>query len=483
MITGSEKTYKSYFYILGFVLNASLGAFFVGYKLGELNLLLVDLKHIYLWSSSQISMFTGLLNTMVPIGAIFGGFLSGNFFSKIGRRWGLILADIMGIIGCFICIFVGTHAFPQIIGRFLTGISAGINCQLVPMYVNELTPIEISGIMGSFFQSFLSIGILIAYGMGLNIPADGDNYDITDNWWKYVFAFPIITCSFRTLLLLIYYNFDTPFSLLKRRKGEEVSKVLEKIYNDKFIVEQVHNLDEKINSSSDISYKQLFTFYRTRLILGIILMVAQQFSGVNAVVTESSTLESSLGTVQEVQILTIMNSIVLFISAVLAGVITDKLGRRTILLYGNMACFICLIFMGILMEFNSKTMSSIAVFMTYLFLFCCGISLGPIIWIYQPEILPDKGMSLTVMTNWCCCGLVVFLTPISIDSFGVSVCYYFFALILVICQFYFYFAIKETKGKTAMEIDELFGNVAESHAINDEGSDEGFNPEIDKKFD
>ena len=470
MIKEAEKTYKSYFFILCFVINASLGAFLVGYKLGELNLLLVDLKNIYLWSESQTSLFTGLLNAMVPIGAIFGAILSGNFFSKIGRKWGLILADIFGIIGCFICIFEGRHAFPQIIGRFISGIAAGINCQLVPIYINEMTPKEISGFMGSFFQSFLNIGILLSYCLGLNIPGDSTTYDVTDNWWKFVFAFPMITCVIRTLLLLTYFRFDTPFSLLKRRKGDEVGAVLKKIYYDEFIDDQIQNLEEKINSSKDVSYKHLFSFYRSRLILGIMLMVAQQLSGVNAVVTESSTLESSLGSTKEVQILTIMNSIVLFLGAIISGLITDKFGRRTLLLYGNVACFLCLLLMGIFMEFDSTGLNDIAVFMTYLFLLFFGVSLGPIVWIYEPEILPDKGMSLTVITNWFFCGLVVFLTPISIGGLGVSACYFFFALVLVLCHFYFHFAIKETKGKTAVEIDELF-----SQQIKDDYSEKEFN--------
>ena len=307
----SKKTYKSFFFILAFVLNSCFGSFLVGYKLGELNLLLIDLKHIYKWSESSTSIYTGLLNAMVPLGAILGAIISGNFFSKVGRKWGLIIADIFGIIGSLSCIFIGHGAYPQIIGRFISGIAAGINCQLIPLYINELAPIEICGFMGSFFQSFLNIGIMASYIMGLKIPDDSADYDVRDNWWKFVFAFPILTCLIRVSLLLTCFNFDTPFSLMKQRKDESVAKVMKNIYEDEYIDDVVQNLETKINSYQDVSFKELISMYQSRLILGIFLMMAQQLSGVNAVVTESSTLYDYNGDTQQVKILNIANSLVL----------------------------------------------------------------------------------------------------------------------------------------------------------------------------
>ena len=475
-----QKTYKSFIYIFGFVLNASLGAFLVGYKLAELNLLIVDLKHIYFLSEANSSIFSGLLNAMLPIGAIIGAILSGNFFSKLGRKWGLIIADIFGALGSFICIFQGDNASTQIIGRILSGISVGVNSHLVPIYINELAPQEISGFMGSFFQSFSNIGILIAYLMGLNLPKNEINYDITDNWWKFVFALPIITCVIRSSLLLTYYNFDTPYSLLKRNKGDEASWILKKIYLDEFIDEQVHILDEKIKIYQVVSFNQLFHIYRSRLILGLVLMSVQQLSGINAVVAESSTLFNSSGNDDEVKVwvLTIICSIVLFIASFISGLTSDRIGRKTLILYGNLACFISLFLMGIFMEFDNTTINDISILMTFFFLFFFGISLGPIAWIYAPEILPDKGISLTVISNWFFCGLVVFLTPLSIESIGISGVYFIFASFLFVSQFYFYYAMKETKGKNAVEINELFGTYQSYERKEESNNEKDFNSEM-----
>lgn len=475
MISKYEKTYKSFLFILGLVLNASLGAFFVGYQLGELNLLLVDLKHIYSWSTSETSIYTGLLNALLPIGAIVGALLSGNYLPQFGRRNSLIFCDVLGAIGCFFCIFEGAGAFPQIIGRFLAGISTGVNCQLVPSYINEMTPREISGFMGSFFQSTLNVGIMLSYCLGLNIPDDSTDYDVDDTFWKFVFAMPIITCFIRFVLLMTVYRFDTPFSLMKRHRDEELTVVLEQIYQEEYIDDIREDLENRITGYHDVSYRDLATKYRSRFVLGIVIMAAQQLSGINAVVTESSTLYSSVGDTEEVKILTVMNSVILLIAAFVAGLTTDKFGRRTILLLGNGACSICLLLMAIFQGFSSTEMQELSVFMTFVCLFSFGISLGPVAWVYGPEILPDKGISFIILVNWFFCGWVVFLTPILIEDVGVAPIYYFFCILLVVFQVYFYFFLKETKGKSAIEVDEMFGTVANNENEYGRESEEGNN--------
>ena len=471
----ANKTYKSFFFILVVVLNACLGSFFVGYKLGELNLLVVDIKHIYNWSTTQTSIYTGILNAMVPIGAILGAIVSGNLFSKIGRKWGLIIADVLGFFGSLSCIFIGNQAYPQIIGRLISGIACGINCQLIPLYINELTPIEISGFMGSFFQSSLNIGIMISYIMGLKIPDDSTNYDTSNDWWKFVFGFPMITCIIRSLILLIFFRFDTPHHLLKMKKDDQVSDVMKKIYQDEYIDEIVQNTETKINSYQDVSFKELFSNYRSRLLLGTMLMVAQQLSGVNAVVTESSTLYDYNGDTEQVKILTVINSVVLFIAAFASGWTSDIFGRRSTILGGNFLCVICMLLMAVFMQFSSTTMQILSIGMTYVFLFFFGISLGPVVWLYEPEILPDKGISLAVIANWFFCGIVIFSTPILIEDIGISALYFIFWSILVACQIYLHFCMKETKGKSSTEIDEMFRGDDNMKMKEEGGSEEGIN--------
>ena len=465
-----KTTYNSFLYILGFVLNCCFGAFYFGYIMAELNLLMVNLNKLYHWTSSEYSLFKGILNGLNPFGAIIGTLISGNFFNKISRRISLIIADVIGLIGCVICLFISANGAPQIIGRLLCGISVGINSQIIPIYINELSPIEISGVMGTFFQFFINMGILISYLMGLGIPDDSDNYDLDNSWWRFVFAFPIITCVLRIFFLLFVYTFDTPFSLIKHGKKEEMMKLLEKIYKPEYIQETLNNIENKINNYKDVSYKGLVTRYRKRLLVGLLLMITQQFSGCNAILTDSATLFNYDGDSQKVKIYTIIISLCLLVSAMLSGKLSDKYGRRTLLLFGNGTCAIILIAMGILEQpqFNANSFKEASIYLTFVFVFMYGLSLAPICWVYEPEILPEKGVSLAVITNWLFCLLIVFLTPVLIDMIDISPLYYFFGCYLLLSHVQMYFTLKETKGKTNKEIDLLFdGRVVEDHEEDD----------------
>lgn len=456
----NNKTYKSFLYILGFVLNACFGAFFFGYMMAELNLLIVDLRHQYHWDSGQNSFMKGLLNGLNPIGAIVGTIISGNFFNKISRRLGLIIADVIGIIGSIICLFLAASGATQIVGRFLCGIAVGINSQLIPLYINELSPLEISGVMGTFFQFFINMGILISYLMGLGIPDDSDDYDLENSWWKFVFAFPLISCVSRVVLLGLVYRFDTPFSLLKMGKKDEAIDVLKKIYHEEYIQATVENIENKINNFKEVSYYQLLTYYRKRLGVGLLLMVTQQFSGCNAILTDSATLFNYDGDALKVKIYTIVTSLMLLISAMLSGKLSDKFGRRTLLMWGTLICGVILIVMGALQlpQFDSNVLKEVSIYLTFLFIFVYGLSLAPICWVYEPEILPEKGVSLAVITNWVFCTFIVFFTPMLIEKVGISSMYFFFGIYVLASLSHMSIWLHETKGKTNREIDQLFGN-------------------------
>ena len=86
-----------------------------------------------------------------------------------------------------------------------------------------------------------------------------------------------------------------------------------------------------------------------------------------------------------------------------------------------------------------------------------GISLGPIVWLYLPEILPEKGVSLAASANWVGCGIIGIGFPIVKNIFNIQGTFLIFVGCCLVAFFYVLFCVKETKGKRAEEIEDMFG--------------------------
>lgn len=142
-----------------------------------------------------------------------GAIISKNLIAKLGRKNTLILIDFIAIGS--LCLTIYNSSIALIIGRSLTGVMIGINSCTVPGYVNEMSPKEISGKLGAYFQIFINIGMIVSYILGMGIPsnaqirAEGDLFYV-----RFMLSFPAITCIIRILVLIFIFPFDTPHVLI-----------------------------------------------------------------------------------------------------------------------------------------------------------------------------------------------------------------------------------------------------------------------------
>jgi MFS family permease len=143
----------------------------------------------------------------------------------------------------------------------------------------------------------------------------------------------------------------------------------------------------------------------------------QQFSGINAVAVYGGDIA---GKAVSGELALLMPSLI-NLEQVLATFVTSYLltrfGRRTILLYGalfeGIACGFVMI--GFFIKDTSGGQSLILLGL-FLFTAVFGLSLGPVVWLYIPEIVQPKIVPYSTASNWISASLVIILFPIATDD-------------------------------------------------------------------
>lgn len=101
---------------------------------------------------------------MTVLGASIGALFSG-LLGVYGRRSCLLIFDVLIIVGSSIQLFPQLAALCA--GRFIYGLGVGGCAVYVPKFITETAPIEIKGPAGALTQICSTVGILLAFIVGL----------------------------------------------------------------------------------------------------------------------------------------------------------------------------------------------------------------------------------------------------------------------------------------------------------------------------
>jgi hypothetical protein len=97
-------------------------------------------------------------------------------------------------------------------------------------------------------------------------------------------------------------------------------------------------------------------------------------------------------------ILTVISGFVLMLSAFMGGAVTKLAGRKTLLMLGEVVCIATLVLLGIMSAIyessgNHDYLSVPIILCIFAYELSFGTTLGPIVWVYNAEILPVNFLS------------------------------------------------------------------------------------------
>ena len=86
-----------------------------------------------------------------------------------------------------------------------------------------------------------------------------------------------------------------------------------------------------------------------------------------------------------------------------------------------------------------------------------GLTVGPVVWLYVPEIIPAKIVPVATFMNWFGCSICIIITPVITDAVGspYPVFFIFGGISMILFAFNVNWLV-ETKGLTISEINKKF---------------------------
>lgn len=126
----------------------------------------------------------------------------------------------------------------------------GTNTAIIPIYIKDFSPIEISGRAGAVNQIILTFGVFCSYlisvitPLPINIKAGYDE----GLPWRIVLGLPMLAPLIRLVILVFVFRLETPTIMMKAHRYEEVHNFINKIYSSEKDAEEIfHGLEEKAN--------------------------------------------------------------------------------------------------------------------------------------------------------------------------------------------------------------------------------------------
>lgn len=218
----------------------------------------------------------GLYVSCILLSASFSSLASGYVSDRISRKYGILVGGVLSLIGSIISATAPNFA-ALIAARLITGLGAGQAICVTTIYLVEIAPLEIRGVLACLLQLYIVLGITIGYFISFG--AQNLHGSIA---WRVLFMIQGIIA----LILSIGMVF-LPFSprwLVQKGRTEEARRVLFKIRpQDKANAElaEIQTSMFADSENSTANFREIFAKrYRTRTMLGVFLMAFQQLTGV-----------------------------------------------------------------------------------------------------------------------------------------------------------------------------------------------------------
>jgi len=407
------------------------------------------------------------------IGCIIGAVACSFVSDRFGRKRLLILAGLLfaisavgtGLAGSF-----SAYNWYRIIG----GLGMGIALNVSPLYIAEMSPSKMRGMMVSVNQLSVMLGVLCAQIVNWQIslvdtamPVDATPEVIAQSWngltgWRWMFGAEAIPAVL--FFVLMFFVPESARWLMKKGRSEDAHRIFTKLggvdYADAEIADVGSTLPEEeigVVRFSDLIEKHVFKV----VMLGVFLSFLQQWCGMNAVFYYAADIFKAAGYNLKAMMLNIVViGSVMVLSVFVTMALVDKVGRKSLLLFGCAALGV--VYTAIALCFKYQVLGLPVVLLTLICVSVYSFTLAPLLWVILSEIYPNRirgaAISIAATAHWVANFILTYTFPTVNKALGMSGVFWLFAAVCIGGLLVVRKVLPETKGRSLEDIErDLYG--------------------------
>ena len=439
----------NYKYLILISLTTAMGGLLFGYDISVISGTIPFITDYF-----SLDEYTkGVVVSSLYIGCMVGVLFAGRFSDKYGRRKILMLSAILLAISS-IGSGLATSLTSFFIYRIVGGLGVGMASILSPMYIAEVAPEKHRGAFVTLNQLTVVIGMLMAYVVNYLLLKIGDNS------WRYMLA----AMGVPSILFFIGMFFvpESPRWLLHNGFSEKAKHIFYRMGGDLYVKQAQDSFLEEKNNVKTVDKKSIYkTLKKVKwiVVIGSILCFLQQWSGINTIFFYAPDIFAKTGVGIDSQLgQSIFLGAINVLFTLVAMRLTDRLGRKPLLIISTAGMGIVYILLGLLFYFNNLEGFGVLI-LCMMAVALYAIGLAPLTWVVVSEIFPNRirglAMSITSFALWVGCYLLTLTFPMLMKWLSGSGTFWLYAIICCSGALFIAKCIPETKGKTLEEIEKI----------------------------
>ncbi|MBS3798001.1 MULTISPECIES: sugar porter family MFS transporter [unclassified Pseudoalteromonas] len=323
---------------LFYTLVVSLGGFIFGFDASVISGAIGFISEQYQLTSWQ----QGFVVSSPTLGGLFATLFAGVVSDAIGRRKTLIVIAVLFVISAAASALAQGY-WMLVIARFIGGM-AFCSLMVAPMYIAEISLPEHRGKLVSINQLNIVLGFSVSYFSNYCLlqwaqsdAAWVNTLALDEHLWRWMLGLELIPALCWLVLLFVIPR--SPRWLLMQRMEEEAESVAIKLFSAQQIDKQLGSMRASLQQQVPPLSERIKTVFgaklRFALMIGLLVAVAQQITGINVIFFYAPTIfeQSGVGTntafAQAVWI-----GVVNVLFTLVAMLSIDRYGRKPLLLFG-----------------------------------------------------------------------------------------------------------------------------------------------------